>query len=229
MKIRSLPLAAAAIALSSIANADDGWTYLFQDTDLNEFYFDFVEETEPEDVFEIKSDGTLSIKGEGKPEGYIQTLDEYENYEIKFEYRWPAKPGKSGIQIHSTSDTAHGVWPESIEIQLEPERSGDFWVLNTTIDVEEEQMPSKSAERNRRIRLTPKPEPRDYGKPKKKLEKEPDQWNAMHIVAEGDTIKVYLNEKLVNVAKNASVSSGFITIQAEESDLDIRNFRIREL
>ncbi len=229
MKTRYLPCITIIALLSSYASAQDGWTYLFKDTDLNEFYFDFVEEAEPEDVFEIEPDGTLIIKGADKPEGYIQTLDEYENYEIKFEFRWPDKEGKSGIQIHSTSDTAHSIWPESIEIQLEPEHSGDFWLLNNSIDVEEEQMPSKAAERNRRIRLTPKTEPRDYGKPKKKLEKEPDQWNAMHIVAKGDSIKVYLNEKLVNEGKNASATSGFITIQTEGSNLEIRNFRLREL
>ncbi len=218
------------VALNTInATAADTWTNLFKDTDHNEFYFDFLESTEPEEVFEFKADGTLLIKGEDKPEGYIQTLDEYEDYEIKFEFRWPKEPGKSGIQIHSTSDTAHSIWPESIEIQLEPEHSGDFWLLNNKIEVEEEQMPKKAAERNRRIRLTPKPAARDYGKPKKKLEKDPDEWNAMHIIAEGDNIKVYLNEKLVNEGKEASVTSGFITIQAEESDIEIRNFRLREL
>ncbi len=212
-----------------LASAADDWTFIFKDTDYGDFYFDFVEDAKPEDVFEIKPDGTLLVKGADQPEGYIQTLDEYENYEIKFEYRWPDKPGKSGIQIHSTSDTAHSIWPESIEIQLEPKHSGDFWLLNNTIDVEEEQIPEKAAERNRRIRLTPKPEPRDYGKPKKKLENEPDQWNAMHIVAEGDNIKVFLNDKLVNEGKNASASAGYITIQAEEANIEIRNFRVREL
>ncbi|MDQ8184391.1 DUF1080 domain-containing protein [Pelagicoccus sp. SDUM812002] len=229
MITRTLSYLILTLFLANSAAAQDDWTYLFKDTDLNEFYFDFLEETEPEDVFEITADGTLVIKGEDQPEGYIQTLDEYEDYEIKFEYRWPDEPGKSGIQIHSTSDTAHSIWPESIEIQLEPDHSGDFWVLNNTIDVEEEQMPDKAAERNRRIRLTPKPEPREFGKPKKDLEKEPDEWNAMHIVTKGDTIKVYLNDKLVNEGKNASATSGFITIQAEESNIEIRNFRLREL
>ena len=229
MKTRPIPLIASALALASLASADEGWTYLFRDVDLEEFYFDFVESAEPDEVFEIKADGTLLIKGEDNPEGYLQTLDEYENYELMFEYRWPGEPGKSGIQIHSASSTAHGVWAESIEIQLEPERSGDFWVLNNSIDVEEEQMPDKAAERNRRIRLTPEPEPRNYGKPKKELEKDPDQWNAMRIVADEDTIKVYLNGKLINEGKNASATSGFITIQAEESNLEIRDFRIRQL
>ncbi|MDQ8180134.1 DUF1080 domain-containing protein [Pelagicoccus sp. SDUM812005] len=229
MKTRLLPLVVSTLLFASYATAQGDWTYLFKDVDHNEFYFDFIEEADPEEVFEIKADGTLLIKGAGQPEGYLQTLDEYEDYEIKFEFRWPDEPGKSGIQIHSTSDTAHSIWPESIEIQLEPEHTGDFWLLNNSIDVEEEQMPDKAAERNRRIRLTPKPEPREYGKPKKKLENEPDEWNALHIVAKGDTIQVYLNDKLVNEGKNASATSGFITFQAEEANIEIRNFRLREL
>lgn len=229
MKTPFIPiLILAGLSSASLSEADT-WIQLFKDTDHNDFYFDFLEEAAPEDVFEFKADGTLLIKGKDNPEGYIQTLDEYEDYEIKFEFRWPDEPGKSGIQIHGTSDTAHSIWPESIEIQLEPEHSGDFWLLNNKIEVEEEQMPKKAAERNRRIRLTPKPTVREYGKPKKKLEKAPDQWNAMHIVAKGDNIKVYLNEKLVNEGKEASAKSGFITIQAEEANIEIRNFRIREL
>lgn len=214
---------------SPVAYAASEWTYLFKDAEHGDFYFDSIEEIDPEEVFEFKADGTLQINGEGESDAYIQTLDEYEDYELRFEYRWPKEPGKSGIQIHSTSDTAHSIWPESIEIQLEDENSGDFWVLNTEIEVEEEQMPDKAADRNRRLRLKPEKKPFEYGEPKKELEKDPDQWNAMRIVAKGDTIDVYLNDELVNHGTEASVTSGFITLQAEGSDIEIRNFRIREL
>lgn len=203
-------------------NAQGEWESIFDGAKHFDFYFDFEEEAEEEEVFEFEDGDILKINGKDQPNGYIQTLDEYENYEIKFDWRWPDEPGNSGILIHSSSDTAWSIWPESIEIQLQHENAGDFWLMNSDLDVEEEQMPTKSKERDRRLRLKVE---RFYDK----LEDKPDRWNEMHIVAEEDSIKVYINDELVNEGKNASRTSGYITIQAEEADLEIRNFRIREL
>jgi len=205
------------------------WTHLFKGIDPEEFYYDFIEETEPSEVFTIESDGTLIVNGADKPEGYIQTLDEYENFELSFAYRFPSGEGKSGVIIHCNGDTAHGIWPEGIEIQLEPKKSGDFWLLNSEIDVEENQMPEKAAERNRRLRIPQKKTTYTTAHLKKQREKPAKEWNQMRIVAEDDTVKVYLNEFLVNDGKNASATAGFISVQAEESDIEIKEFRIREL
>ncbi|EDY81750.1 conserved domain protein [Verrucomicrobiia bacterium DG1235] len=205
----------------------DTWTNLFKDALHEDFYFDFLEEAEPEDVFEFKDDGILLIKGKDQPEGYIQTLDEYSNYEIELEWRWPDEPGNSGIQIHSTSDTSFSIWPECIEIQIESENIGDFWLKNTDIEVAEEQMPNKAADRNRRLKLKRE---KKFGEDwKKELENKAGQWNQMRIIAEEDTIKVYLNSELVNEGTSVSRTSGYITFQAEESNIEFRNVRIREL
>ncbi|MBK1879448.1 3-keto-disaccharide hydrolase [Pelagicoccus mobilis] len=205
------------------------WEHIFKGIDLEEFYFDFIEEAEPADVFEIKDDGTLVIKGEDQPEGYIQTLDEYENFELSFAFKFPEGEGKSGVIIHCNGDTAHGIWPEGIEIQLEPKNNGDFWLLNNEIDVEENQMPNKAAERNRRLRIPQKKTTYTTQHLKKERERPPEQWNDMRIVAKEDTIQVFLNGELVNDGKNASASAGFISVQAEESNIEIKDFRIREL
>lgn len=222
----ALNLLFALAALSPSLSHASEWTYPFKENGVTEFYFESLEQADPDEVFEITPDGTLIIKGKDKPDSYLQTFDEYENYEIKLEFRWPGEPGESGIQIHSTNDRAHSIWPESIEIQLEPGKSGDFWLLNNSIEVAEEQMPEKAAERNRRIRLKPK---REFGKPPPEVELPAKEWNALHIVAAKDTIKVFLNGFLVNDGKDASVESGMIAIQAKGSDLEIRNFRVRDL
>lgn len=190
---------------------------LFDDVTLGDFYFDFLEDdTEAEDIFELKPDSGLLINGKGKSPAYIQTLDEYENYELTFEWRWPDEPGNSGIQLHSTTTPAYLIWPECIEVQMEHKNVGDFWLLNQTIDVEESRIPDKAAERNRRLKI-------------KDEEKKPGEWNDMRIIAKRDTIEVYLNDKLVNEGENASSTSGYITIQAEDSNLEFRHVYLREL
>lgn len=202
----------------SVLIAEEEWTYLFEGATHGDFYYDFLEDADPEEVFEFTDDKGLLIKAKDNPEGYIQTLDEYSDYELAFEWRWPEEEGESGVLIHSSIDPAYSVWPESIEIQIKPEEVGDFWLLNRQLEVTDEQKPKKAAERDRRLKL------KDKGKEKKKGE-----WNSMRILAEGDTVKVYLNDELVNEGTGASATSGYITLQAQGSDIEFREFRLRQL
>ena len=207
-----------ATTILTLCFADEGWTNLFDEVTHEDFYFDFIEDVKAEELFEFKENSGLLVKGADKPLAYIQTLDEYSNYELTFEWRWPDKnsTGKSGVLIHSSSSPYTGIWPESIEAQIENENVGDFWLLGHKLVTTEEQRSSKSSERNRHKKLEDE-------------EAKAGEWNAMHIIAKDDWVKVYLNDELVNKGNQASVTSGFITVQAEGSDIEYRNFRIREL
>ncbi len=203
------------------ANAEGEWTDLFKGAAHEDFYFDFEEEAEAEDVFEITPAGALIIHGKDHSPAYLQTLDEYENYELKFEWRWPEDsddPGTSGIQIHCTEFTSLGIWPEGIEIDLAEDKTGDFWLYNQKLEVDEKQLPNRGSERNRRLRIAGKDE-----------EEKPGKWNEMRIVAKDDTLKVYLNDELVNEATEVSATSGLITFRAEESDIEFRAVQIKDL
>lgn len=201
----------------AFASAEEEWTYLFNDPEANEFYYTFLEDTEPEDVFKFQENGNLLIEGKDKSIGFIQTLDEYSSYEIETDWRWPGEPGNSGIQLHSTSFPNYSIWPESIEVQIEHENVGDFRLLNMKLEVEkEEQMPKKSSERRKRYKLLD-------------AEKEPGEWNSLRIVVKEKEITIYLNDKLVNKGTDPSSTSGYITIQSEESNIEFRDFKIREI
>lgn len=226
-------LAAVSLSFASLAFAADGeWEYPFKGATHGDFYFDFAEETKPEDVFAIGEDGTLTIKGKGKPEGFIQTLDEYGDYELQFEWRWiveppkrirpgevapPAKPAKSGLLLHCSDSRYYGVWPRCIETQIATGDVGDFQLFGESLTVAEESQHSKlGSESSRRLKLLD-------------AENRPGEWNAMRIEAKGDTLAIYLNRKTVNKATELSAKRGYIAIQAQGSDLEIRAFRIREL
>ena len=79
--------------------------------------------------------GFLNGQVELKPNGYIRTKDEYENYRLTLEWRWPegGTPGNNGVLIHTTTPKELGVWPKSLEVQLAHENAGDFWVIGTTV------------------------------------------------------------------------------------------------
>src|SRR5687768_13727800 len=66
-----------------------GWTYHLSDPDVK-----------MEDVWSAK-DGVLKCKG--KPSGYLLTKkNDYENYVLELEWRWPEKGGNNGVLVHVT-------------------------------------------------------------------------------------------------------------------------------
>ena len=214
MKILALTLLTLATTCSAFSEED--WTNLFKDASHEDFYFTFIEDTKPEDVFKFTDDGTLLVEGKGKPIGFIQTLDEYTSYEIQTDWRWPNEAGNGGIQLHCASYPHTSIWPESIEVRLTHKHTGDFWLRGMTIEVEQAQMPKKAAERNKRYRLLDK-------------EKKPGEWNELQILVTKKEIAVSLNGKRVNKGINPSSTSGYITIKSEDSDIEFRNFKIRKL
>lgn len=216
---------------------EDEWTYLFEDARYDDFYFDFLEETDPKEVFEFTDERGLRINGKDHPIGFLQTLDEYSNYELEFEWRWPEDANQSGVLLHSSNFPYMEIWPESIEVDLEEDKVGDFWLHGAELEVTEDQMPTKAADRDRRLRLKVEKkksylDDNDADRSKAKTkgeEKKPGEWNRMRIVAKDEIVQVYLNDGLVNEGKEPSLTSGFLTFKSEESDIEFREVRLREL
>lgn len=159
-------------------------------------------------------DGILHCMG--RPTGYIQTVNEYDNYRLSLEWRWPegATDGNSGVLVHTTTPNALGQWPKSIEVQLALGDAGDFWVIGTDLDVE-----NKAARKQgrRHLNLTDN------------SEKPVGQWNKMEIVARGNTLTVYVNGDLVNKATKLSQTRGAISLQSEGAPIMFRNIEIEPL
>lgn len=159
-------------------------------------------------------DGVLHCKGQ--PTGYIRTVNEYDNYRLSLEWRWPdgAAKGNSGVLVHTTTPNALGQWPKSIEVQLALGNAGDFWVIGTDLDVE-----NKAARKQgrRHLNLTDN------------SEKPAGQWNKIEIIARGDTLTVYVNGDLVNKATKLSQTRGAISLQSEGAPLMFRNIYLEPL
>lgn len=165
-----------------------------------------------EEVWSIE-DGV--IKCSGRPAGYIRTnKEDYENYKLTLQWRWPGKAGNNGVLVHTTKPNALGVWPKSLEVQLGSGDAGDFWVIGTEIDVENE---ASRKEDRRHKNLTD-----DSEKPL-------GEWNEMEIVCRGDEVVVKVNGELVNHATNSSVTKGAISLQSEGTPIEYRNVKLTPL
>src|SRR5690349_1941865 len=89
-----------------------------------------------EDVWTV-ADGVLMCKG--NPRGYLRTeRGDFHDYMLTLEWRFPAgsKGGNSGVLVHTNEPGALGIWPKSMEAQLNHQNAGDIWVIGTTCQIE---------------------------------------------------------------------------------------------
>ncbi|HYF32693.1 MAG TPA: DUF1080 domain-containing protein [Chitinophagaceae bacterium] len=160
------------------------------------------------------------------PEGHLITDSVFENYSLAVEYRYPNKPGNCGVLVHASMPRAlYGMFPQSLEVQLEHGNAGDFWCIAEDITVPD--MEKRRGPRNewgttdgkqRRIRnLTDS------------SEKKPGEWNFMVIECRGNSIKVWVNGDLVNEGSNCTANKGQIAIQAEGTEVEFRRIALKPL
>ncbi len=220
MKTHRHPLLRAAAFLLACASAPvlpaAEWQSLFDGKTFAGWTFDVRDDSAPEAIWSTR-DGVLVVDGQDKPPGVMRTTDAYENYELELEWRWPARPGNSGVLVHCSTPRRMGVWPQSLEVQLAHENAGDFWMIGETIVVPGAQMPENPKQERRRLNLTDD------------SERAAGEWNAMRVVARGNTITVHVNGARVNHATDCSATEGAIALQAEGSDIEFRNIRLRPI
>ncbi len=72
----------------------------------------------------------------GTPGGHLITDDAFENYRLEVEYRFAAKPGNCGVLVHASKPRAlYGMFPQSLEVQMQSGDAGDFWCIKEDITV----------------------------------------------------------------------------------------------
>ena len=213
----------ASILLTMVACNSTSTTPLFNGQDLDNWHVDVPEmDTVPntKNPFIIRDGNLISL---GTPRGHLITNAEHEDYRLDIEYRFTGEPGNCGILVHASTPRAlYQMFPKSIEVQMEHENAGDFWVIVediTTDNMVDRRGPKESwgitEGTNRRIEnLT------------NGLEKPLGEWNTMVIECFKNEIKVWVNGTLANYGYNATVSSGHIAVQAEGSEVEFRKLDI---
>src|SRR6476620_5808403 len=175
------------------------------------------------DAFIVR-DGMLVSKG--LPEGHLLTDASYKNYRLEAEYRFTGKPGNCGILVHASKPRAlYGMFPQSIEVQMEHENAGDFWCIVEDItvpDMEKRRGPKDTwgiteGKARRIVNLT------------NGSEKPVGEWNQMTIECLADSVKVWVNGDLVNFGYGATAREGKIAIQAEGAEVAFRKLELRPI
>ena len=146
----------------------------------------------------------------GNPFGYMRTREEYSDYALHLEWRYPLELSNSGIFIHTQlPDT---IWPKCIETQLKAGNAGDFVCMGGS-DMNERTDKSK----------------RVVTKLAESAEKAVGEWNTMEITCISDNIDVMVNGVLMNKATGVTLKQGYICLQSEGKDIEYRNVYITRL
>jgi len=159
----------------------------------------------------------------GKPGGHLITDAVYQNYRLNVEYRFAGKPGNCGVLVHASTPRAlYKMFPKSIEVQMEHDNAGDFWCIVEDIKVN-----------NMEKRRGPKANwGVTEGKERRILnltdgsEKPAGEWNNMIIECLDNSIKVWVNNDLVNSGFDCTANKGHIALQAEGSEVEFRKLEL---
>ncbi|MDX1363903.1 MAG: DUF1080 domain-containing protein [Arenibacter latericius] len=216
--MKSLLLGFTFFIAASVCSAQESIS-LFNGKDLTGWHVDVPQmDNNPNarNPFIVRNNQLVSL---GEPQGHLITDDNYSNFRLKVEYRFPGKPGNCGVLVFaSTPRSLYDMFPKSIEVQMMHENAGDFWCIveDITVDYMEEKRGPKA----------------DWGITEGKLrriknltdgsENPLGEWNYMTIECLDNEIKVWLNGDLVNHGYNATANSGQIAIQAEGAEVEFR-------
>jgi hypothetical protein len=159
----------------------------------------------------------------GEPRGHLITDSSYRDYRLEVEYRFSGTPGNAGVLVHASTPRAlYGMFPRSIEVQMEHGNAGDFWCILEDIrvpDMERRRGPparwgTTEGKARRILNLTDS------------SEKPVGEWNNMVIEAFGRSIRVWVNGDLVNDGSDATADHGQIALQSEGSEVEFRNLSL---
>lgn len=192
---------------------------LFNGKDLSGWHADVPQkdmDAAAADPFIVRNGVLVSL---GTPKGNLITDSVYKNYRLEVEYRFPRIPGNSGVLVHASTPRAlYAMFPKSIEVQMEHGNAGDFWCIVEDISVPD-------MEKRRGVK-------KDWGTTEGKLRRIPNltdgsekpvgEWNKMVVECLNNSVKVWVNNDLVNEGFNCTAREGRIALQAEGSEVEFR-------
>lgn len=199
---------------------------LFNGKDLTGWHVDVPDmDNNPDAInpFIVRDGNLVSL---GNPQGHLITDKSYENYKLDVEYKFTGKPGNCGVLVHaSTPRVLYGMFPKSIEVQMQHGDAGDFWCIGENIKVDnmvERRGPEEgwgvTEGKKRRIKNLTDNSENPLG-----------EWNHMTIEVKADSVRVWVNGDLVNEGYEATAQKGQIAVQAEGSEVEFRKLELTQL
>ena len=207
-----------AVILAQIVSAQDVITptshiELFNGTNFDGLTFCMRNDADPMQVWEV-TNGIIHCNGSAI--GYLRTKQSYSNYVITVEWRFrkvTPKANNTGVLVHM--QLPDKVWPMCVQNQGKSGRQGDLFVM-AGAECKEHLALGKDA--NTPVPLRGVSNENPVG-----------QWDTNVTVCARNTDTAIINGKLLNEITECTVSSGFVGIQSEGADFEIRKIYLEPL
>ncbi len=178
----------------------DGWTFYMKNN------------ADPMQTWSI-TDGVIHCTG--KPSGYARTIKSYHDYKLTVEWRFvkvARHADNTGVLVHM--QLPEKVWPMCIECQGQYHKQGDFWLHSGAAADGFSGDGIKSV--HAPMAVPPNEPP-------------PGEWGVCQVVAKGNTVEITVNGKLMNKIMGCNLSSGFIGLQSEGAEIEVRKVTLEPL
>jgi hypothetical protein len=150
----------------------------------------------------------------GLPFGVLRTEKQYENYILEFEWKHLVKGGNAGLFINASAlPGTNWPFPRSQEVQVQDGNPGDLFPISGA-----SMTPDK-----------PNPTGRVVSNPTENRQKPAGEWNHYRVVNLDGTATVAINGKIVTTAFHLNPRMGYISLEAEGSEIHFRDIKISEL
>jgi len=186
---------------------------LFNGTNFDGLTFCMRNNADPMKTWEV-TNGVIHCNGSAI--GYFRTKQSYSNYVVTVEWRFlyvTPKKNNTGVLVHM--QLPDKVWPMCVQNQGKSGRQGDLFVMSGA-ECKEHLALGKDA--NTPVPLRGVSNEHPVG-----------EWDTNVTVCAGNDDKAIINGKLLNEITECTVSSGFVGIQSEGADFEIRKMYLEPL
>ena len=186
---------------------------LFNSKDFSGWTFFSKNNSDPAKTWNV-TNGLIHCAG--RPLGYARTTQAYSNYVLTVVWRFvkvTPDANNSGVLVHIQSPDK--IWPMCIQNQGKSGRQGDLFVM-AGAECKEHRALGKDA--NTPVVFSGAANENAIG-----------EWNTNVTVCAGNTVEAIINGKSLNKISECTISSGYIGIQSEGGDIEIRQIFVEPL
>ena len=188
-----------------------GHVELFNGRDFAGWTFCMKGDADPKATWSV-TNGVIHCTG--KPIGYLRSTGVYQDYVLTVEWRFlkvAPKADNTGVLVHM--QLPDKVWPECVQVQGKHTRQGDLFLMAGAESKEHKGMDANT------------PLPLRGGANEHAI----GEWDTVRTVCAGGTVTAYVNDRLMNETTECTVTNGFIGIQSEGGDIEIRRMALDPL
>ncbi len=179
---------------------------LFNGTNLDGFTFCMKNDADPMQTWSV-TNGMIHCNGSAI--GYLRTKQAFSNEVVTVEWRFvKVEPKKDNTGVLVNMQLPDKLWPQCVQNQGKSGRQGDLFVMG---GAECKEHLALGKDMNTPVAFTEASAENPIG-----------EWNTNVTICAGNNVQAIINGKSLNKISECTVSNGFVGIQSEGADFEIR-------